>query len=376
MRRTRPGALAVALLAIGLAQPGCVSAPAPTGAAEWIWADDASAAPGRPAAYVLLRDFELDAAPEAAARLFVAADREYAVHLNGHQIARGAYRRGEPVDEFQVAHLLREGPNRLTIEARTPHGDGGVLAGIELADASMPVVTDGDWQFTDDWDPRLVKGETLLANARPALRPVRVWGRPPVGRWGRVSRGDLQKPDQIWRAAGARRIVPRDRVAGPRDRARTAVVSSGRLRPGGRRRARTRLSTVRCRRPPRTAHLSGRRLRAAAPGVDSRQAGVARFIPAQLRHGDRYGCAWVAGGPGSAVGGVRSPLRGASSSAGQKTRGYMPSAAAGQKTRAPRALLFPHRRSLLQTIVLGSVTTPPEQSHDHGDGLSLGARVF
>lgn len=207
MRRTRPGALAVGLLAVGLAQPGCVSAPAPTGAAEWIWADDASAAPGRPAAYVLLRDFELDAAPEAAARLFVAADREYAVHLNGHQIARGAYRRGEPVDEFQVAHLLREGPNRLTIEARTPHGDGGVLAGIELADASMPVVTDGDWQFTDDWDPRLVKGETLLADARPALRPVRGWGRPPVGRWGRVSRGDMQKPDQIWRAAGARRIV-------------------------------------------------------------------------------------------------------------------------------------------------------------------------
>ncbi len=207
MRRTRSGALAVAVLAIGLAQPGCVSAPAPTGAAEWIWADDASAAPGRPAAYLLLRDFELDAAPEAAARLFVAADREYAVHLNGHQIARGAYRRGEPVDEFQVAHLLREGPNRLTIEARTPHGDGGVLAGIELADASMPVVTDGDWQFTDDWDPRLVKGETLLADARPALRPVRVWGPPPVGRWGRVSRGELQKPDQIWRAAGARRIV-------------------------------------------------------------------------------------------------------------------------------------------------------------------------
>lgn len=207
MRRTRSGALAVAVLAIGLAQPGCVSAPAPTGAAEWIWADDASAAPGRPAAYLLLRDFELDAAPEAAARLFVAADREYAVHLNGHQIARGAYRRGQPIDEFQVAHLLREGPNRLTIEARTPHGDGGVLAGIELADGSMPAVTDGDWQFTDDWDPRLVKGETLLADARPALRSVRVWGRPPVGRWGRVSRGDMQKPDQIWRAAGARRIV-------------------------------------------------------------------------------------------------------------------------------------------------------------------------
>lgn len=199
--------LAAALLALGLSQPGCVRAPAPTGAAEWIWADGGGAEPGRPASYVMLRDFELPAAPEAAARLFVAADREYAVHLNGHQIARGAYRRGEPIDELQVAHLLREGSNRLTIEARTPDGDGGVLAGIELDDGSMPVVTDADWRFTEAWDPRLVKGEIPLADAGTTLRSVRVWGRPPVGRWGRVSRGDLQKPDQIWRSARPWRIV-------------------------------------------------------------------------------------------------------------------------------------------------------------------------
>jgi len=207
VKRTRSGALAVSLLVVGFAQPACVSAPAPTGAAEWIWTDDASAEPGQPAVYVLLRDFELPAAPTEAARLFVAADREYAVHLNGHQIARGAYRRGEPIDEFRVAHLLREGSNRLTIEARTPHGDGGVLAGIELADGSMPVVTDGDWLVLTDWDPRLVKGETPLAEAGPMLGPVRVWGRPPVGRWGRVSRGELQKPDRSRRSAGAWRSV-------------------------------------------------------------------------------------------------------------------------------------------------------------------------
>jgi len=199
--------LGAAALGVGLALPGCVGAPAPTGAAEWIWADGLGAEPGRPAACVLLRDFELPAAPEAAARLFVVADREYAVHLNGEQIGRGAFRRGEPIDEFQVAHLLREGSNRLTIEARMPHGDGGVLAGIELDDGSMPVVTDGGWRFTEDWDPRLVKGETPLADAAPALRPVRVWGRPPVGRWGAVSRGELRKPDRIWRAVRARRIV-------------------------------------------------------------------------------------------------------------------------------------------------------------------------
>ena len=212
MSRTRrssaaKAALAVALLAVGLAQPGCVGAPAPTGAAKWIWADDASAEPGQPTARVFLHDFALEAAPQEAARLFVVADREYAVHLNGRQIARGAYRHGEPIDEFQVAHLLREGSNRLTIEARTPYGDGGVLAGIELADGSMPVVTDGEWRSLAGWDPRLVKGETPLADAGPALRPVRVWGQPPVGRWGRVSRGDLGKPDQLWRSARARRIV-------------------------------------------------------------------------------------------------------------------------------------------------------------------------
>ena len=203
----RAGRQAGALLAAGLALSACAGSSPTTGAAEWIWAEDASAAPGQPAVWVLLRDFQLDVAPQEAARLFVVADREYAVHLNGRQIARGAYRHGEPVDEFQVAHLLREGSNRLTIEARTPYGDGGVLAGIELADGSMPVVTDGEWLVLGEWDPRQVKGETPLADAGAALRPVRVWGRPPVGRWGRVSRGDLGKPDQLWRSARARRIV-------------------------------------------------------------------------------------------------------------------------------------------------------------------------
>ena len=199
--------LTVALLAVGLVQAGCLGAPPPTGPAEWIWADRLETEPGLPVSFVFLGDFDLPAAPQAAARLFVTADREYAVHLNGHQIARGGYRRGAPIDEFQVAHLLREGSNRLTIEARTPHGDGGVLAGIELADGSMPVTTDGDWRAVEGWDPRLVKGEIPLAEAAATPRPARVWGRPPVGRWGRVRRGELQKPDPIWRSAGARRIV-------------------------------------------------------------------------------------------------------------------------------------------------------------------------
>ena len=200
----RKGLLAAALLA-GILQPGCGDSSRPTGAAEWIW-PEADSEPGRPAAYLLLADFELDQAPEAAARLFVTADREYAVHLNGHQIARGGFRRGEPIDEFQVAHLLRAGVNRLTIEARTPYGDGGALAGIELDDGSMPVVTDGAWRFIDIWEPRLVKGEAQGPDAGE-LGTVRAWGRPPVGRWGRVARGELAKPDPIWRSAGSRRIV-------------------------------------------------------------------------------------------------------------------------------------------------------------------------
>ena len=178
----------------------------PTGAAEWIWPEAPASEPGRPAAYLLLTDFELDEAPEAAARLFVTADQEYAVHLNGHQIARGGFRRGEPIDEFQVAHLLRAGVNRLTIEARTPYGDGGALAGIELDDGSMPVVTNGAWRFIDGWAPRLVKGDARGADAGD-LGTVRAWGRPPVGRWGRVARGELAKPDPIWRSAGPHRIV-------------------------------------------------------------------------------------------------------------------------------------------------------------------------
>ncbi len=201
----RKGLLVAALVA-GSLLAGCGDSSPPTGAAEWIWPAAADSEPGRPAAYLLLADFELDEAPEAAARLFVTADREYAVHLNGHQIARGGFRRGEPIDEFQVAHLLRGGANRLTIEARTPYGDGGALAGIELDDGSMPVVTDRVWRFLDVWDPRLVKGDTQGADAGE-LGSVRAWGRPPVGRWGRVARGELAKPAPIWRSAGPRRIV-------------------------------------------------------------------------------------------------------------------------------------------------------------------------
>ncbi len=201
----RKGLLAAALLT-GSLLAGCGDSSPPTGAAEWIWPEAADSEPGRPAAYLLLADFELEEAPEAAARLFVTADREYAVHLNGHQIARGGFRRGEPIDEFQVAHLLRAGPNRLTIEARTPYGDGGALAGIELDDGSMAVVTDRNWRFLDVWDPRLAKGDAHGVDAAQ-LGTVRAWGRPPVGRWGRVARGALAKPAPIWRAAGPHRIV-------------------------------------------------------------------------------------------------------------------------------------------------------------------------
>ncbi len=185
---------------------GCGDASLPTGAAEWIWPETAATEAGQPAAYVLLADFELDAAPDEAARLFVTADQEYAVHLNGHQIARGGFRRGDPIHEFQVAHLLRAGANRLTIEVRTPYGDGGALAGIELADGSMPVTTDRTWRFLDTWDPLAVKGAAPAEDGREA-GIVRSWGRPPVGRWGRVVRGELARLEPIWRASGPARIV-------------------------------------------------------------------------------------------------------------------------------------------------------------------------
>ena len=94
----------------------------------------------------------------------------------------------------------------MTIEARTPYGDGGALAGIELDDGSMAVVTDRTWRFLDVWDPRLAKGVAHGVDAAQ-LGTVRAWGRPPVGRWGRVARGELAKPAPIWRAAGPHRIV-------------------------------------------------------------------------------------------------------------------------------------------------------------------------
>ena len=200
------GTLRVFTLVAACLLPACRGVSPPTGAAEWIWPEVAASEAGQPAAYLLLGDFELDEAPQTAARLFVTADREYAVHLNGHQIARGGFRHGEPIDEFQIAHLLRAGANRLTIEARTPYGDGGVLAGIELDDGSMPLVTGGAWRVLEVWDPPVVKGDGPRGDTE-ALESVRAWGRPPVGRWGRVARGELAKTEPIWRSARPHRIV-------------------------------------------------------------------------------------------------------------------------------------------------------------------------
>ncbi len=187
---------------------GCSRSARPTGEAQWIWPDGEGATPGRPAAWVLLRDFELHAPPPGPAVLFVAVDSEYAVHLNGRQIARGAWRRGQPTDEYLVDHLLHAGANRLAIEVRAPHGDGGALAGIEIADGSMPLITDGEWSAADFWQPLLIKGEAPLVDARPPVVPVRVWGSPPVGRWGRLGRGEPRATSRLWGVERPIRTTP------------------------------------------------------------------------------------------------------------------------------------------------------------------------
>jgi hypothetical protein len=157
----------------------------PTAGAAWIWADlDPEE---HWASFFAVRDFEVDAAPTNA-RLLIAADEEYVVFLNGHPIGSGRYRRGQPIDAYEVGERLIEGTNRLLVELRSARGVGGLLLSLTVAGSDTTLVlSDGEWKIVDQYRDPLKWPGTPLSGATT----VRVWDVPPTGRWGRPRSGPM-----------------------------------------------------------------------------------------------------------------------------------------------------------------------------------------
>jgi hypothetical protein len=95
--------------------------------------------------------------------------------VNGVRAGGGAQRRGDPLALYDAAPLLREGVNRVAIEAASPTGIGGILFSLDLdAYGRDALVSDGLWRV--DLSPEAVE--------RGARYAPRVWGRPPQYPWG------------------------------------------------------------------------------------------------------------------------------------------------------------------------------------------------
>jgi hypothetical protein len=155
-----------------------------TGRAQWIWAQHPMSA-NEPVAFFASRDFDLPAA-RVFTHLKVIGDPEYAIYLNGQELAGRliAGRRQTVVDQrldfYDVSQLVRTGRNRIVVAVRAPAGVGGLIAAIDLAPENQNwLVTDGSWKIHRSWHPRLLERDPPNAHAEPP----QLVGAPPIGRW-------------------------------------------------------------------------------------------------------------------------------------------------------------------------------------------------
>ncbi len=153
-----------------------------TGSALWIWAPGAPPGDGG-LTFFAVRDFELDRPPDAA-RLLAAVDEEGIVFLNGTQVGSTRFWDGGSLAAWEVGSLLRRGRNRLTVEARSGRGAGGLLVSLRPTpgegESAAAAGSGRSWRVYRDFDPALLDPEAELDEGEPA----RVWAAPPTGRWG------------------------------------------------------------------------------------------------------------------------------------------------------------------------------------------------
>ena len=86
-----------------------------TGRAAWIWFPSHSPE-ARPLRFWATRDFELPRKPgRALAKVFV--DREHVLFVNGLRAGGATQQTGDPLALYEIADLLVEGRNRLSVES-------------------------------------------------------------------------------------------------------------------------------------------------------------------------------------------------------------------------------------------------------------------
>jgi hypothetical protein len=141
-----------------------------TGEARWIWLR-LDFPQTQALHFRAWREFRLDAKPPSAtAKLFV--DPRGALTINSTSFPAIEQRPGSPLRLLDAAPALVAGNNRVTIEAESPTGAGGILFCLDLPDGKS-IVSDSSWRVLS------------LAPSRPSEeRPAAVWGRPPMYPWG------------------------------------------------------------------------------------------------------------------------------------------------------------------------------------------------
>ncbi|HKA36392.1 MAG TPA: hypothetical protein VKH43_06195 [Thermoanaerobaculia bacterium] len=167
------GVAAVVLAASGLfawRRAAADRASLATGDAKWIWLrldfPETQALHFR-----AWKEFRLEAKPSSAAvKLFV--DPRGSLTINSTSFSAAEQHPGDPLRLLDVAPALVAGSNRVTIDAESSTGAGGILFCLELPEGRR-IVSDSTWRVAP-----------LDASGPPQDRPAAVWGRPPMYPWG------------------------------------------------------------------------------------------------------------------------------------------------------------------------------------------------
>lgn len=154
-----------------------------TGEAQWIWRDGVRMSKGDPAAFYAAADFEVPPG-SVHTRINVAADPQYQLFVNGHEIGGAVLAVTGCIDTFDVTALVKPGVNRLVIATRSANGAGGLLASIDFGPMQRNMIATGEsWEIFERFDPRIHRPGWRDRGTTP-----RVLGPPPYGRWDFLTR--------------------------------------------------------------------------------------------------------------------------------------------------------------------------------------------